>query len=141
MKTESQSQNEDLMFLKEIPGGEKNRNNKNPIPFNKFIQKEPITSNNNDNFNIIIDLNEKIKVFEVIQKSLYETIQTKSNEVETLKQNETVLLAKNNDLNEKLFTALVTIEDLKTKLVKYGSNERSDTINAVAGNKSCFISI
>jgi len=75
-------------------------------------------------------LNERIEHLELIQKSLLETLKSKTNENKILKQKTAKLMANVNDLNQELESKSNEIIDLKSKLVnQQRQNNKSKTDN------------
>lgn len=83
-------------------------------------------------------LNEKIEHLELIQKSLLETLKSRTNENKILKQKTAKLIANVNELNQELESKSNEISDLKSKLVnqqRQNYKSKTDIINKISSIK------
>jgi chromosome segregation ATPase len=86
----------------------------------------------------IAKLNEKIEHLELIQKSLLETLKSRTNENKILKQKTAKLTANVNELNQELESKSNEISDLKSKLVnqqRQNYKSKTDIINKISSIK------
>ncbi len=111
-KQQQQQSEDEIEIINEITGGNQNRINPRLIPFKKepiYFDNPYLTNNQN--------LYEKIRKLESDKDILLEIIQSKTNEIRKLNQNEIVLTTKINELNEKFKNHLNEINNLRDKLL------------------------
>lgn len=128
----------------EISGNNPNRNNSNPIPFvitsiNTFIESESINySNQHEQIPLLFNNDfciKRIEQLESMQNYWLETIQFKSYENQLLKQNESILIASINELNEKYLNIICTLNETKCKDVEKLEESTESLTNKVNQNE------
>ena len=135
--------NDEIEIIKEISGNNPSRNNPNPIPFfntsiNTFIESESINySNQHEQIPLLFNNDfciKRIEQLESMQNYLLETIQFKSYENQLLKQNESILMASINELNEK-YLNICTLNETKCKDVEKRQESTESLTNKVNQNE------
>jgi hypothetical protein len=132
--------NDEIEIIKEISGNNPSRNN----PFvnssiNTFIESESINySNQHEQIPLLFNNDfciKRIEQLESMQNYLLETIQFKSYENQLLKQNESILIASINELNEKYLNIICTLNETKCKDVEKLEESTESLTNKINQNE------